>query len=257
MSTSLAKSPVYRVHVAAVGFEVDRIVKPVIDWKADRVWLIVHSKPFEDQGIPFRETIEQALKKAKIEYKHIDADRTDLFDTLRALSSIIMAEKNNLIYVNVSVGSKVQAIASMMACMMFKDDVAMIKPYYVVPDKYSTPPKEQETQGVKEIIDLPDYKIETPTDNLIRCMEIIDRQGGKITKKDLKDIAIKESLIHILKKSDKEPSAQAPFMSLNKNFIEPLLKWGFIQVKKDGSRHFVHLTKEGGNALKFLKLRLD
>jgi hypothetical protein len=41
------------------------------------------------------------------------------------------------ILVNVLVGSKIQAIASMMACMMFKD-IAMIKPYYVVPKKYTT-----------------------------------------------------------------------------------------------------------------------
>lgn len=169
-----------------------------------------------------------------------------------------MAEKDNLIYVNVSVGSKIQAIASMMACMMFKDSVAMIKPYYVVPLKYSTPPKEQETQGVKEVIDLPEYKVETPTDNLIRCMEIIDKRGGKISKRELKDLALNDGLIHIIKKKDgKEPSAQAPFMSLNKNFIEPLLEWQFIQVKKDGSRHLVYLTKEGTNALKFLRVRLD
>jgi hypothetical protein len=38
--------------------------------------------------------------------------------------------------VNVSTGSKIQAIASMMACMMFKD-MATIKPYYVVPEKYT------------------------------------------------------------------------------------------------------------------------
>ncbi len=256
-SAITTKTPVLRVHIAAIGFEVDRIVKPAIDWKADRVWLLVHSRPGEDEGIPFREKIETALKNARIEYKHIDADRTDLFDTLRALSSIIMLEKNNLIYVNVSVGSKIQAIASMMACMMFKDSVAMIKPYYVVPEKYSTPPKEQETQGVKKIIDLPEYKIETPADNLIRCMETIDEYDGKITKKELKDRALKDGLIHLVKKSGgKEPSAQAPFMSLNKNFIEPLLKWKFIQVKKDGSRHLVYLTKEGSDALKFLRVRI-
>jgi hypothetical protein len=44
-----------------------------------------------------------------------------------------MHEKGNHILVNVSVGSKIQAIASMMACMMFKD-MATIKPYYVVPE---------------------------------------------------------------------------------------------------------------------------
>jgi hypothetical protein len=49
-----------------------------------------------------------------------------LFDILRTLRSIIFREKGNHILVNVSVGSKIQAIASMMACMMFKD-MATIK----------------------------------------------------------------------------------------------------------------------------------
>lgn len=186
--------------MAAVGFEVDQIVRPAIDWKADRVWLITHTRPGEDKGIPFRESIKAALKKARIECQHAEADRTDLFDTLRALNEIIMVEKNNLVYVNVSVGSKIQAIASMMACMMFKDSVAMIKPYYVVPEKYSTPPKEQETQGVKEIVELPEYKVETPDNNLITCMEIIDGRGGKISKKELKDLALERGLIHVAMK---------------------------------------------------------
>lgn len=50
-----------------------------------------------------------------------------------------------------------------MACMMFKD-TAMIKPYYVVPQKYNTllleEKKKQETEGMKDIITLPEYKIE-------------------------------------------------------------------------------------------------
>lgn len=46
---------------------------------------------------------------------------------------IILKEKGNSILVNVSVGSKIQAIASMMAFMMFKD-IASIKPYYAVPE---------------------------------------------------------------------------------------------------------------------------
>ncbi|MDP9288843.1 MAG: DUF6293 family protein [Thermoproteota archaeon] len=48
------------------------------------------------------------------------ADRIDLFEVLRVLRMIILKEKGNSIRVNVSVGSKSQAIASMIACMMFK-----------------------------------------------------------------------------------------------------------------------------------------
>lgn len=68
------------------------------------------------------------------------ADRTDLFDTLRAFRDILRIESGNNIIVNVSVGSKIQAIASMLACMMFKK-IANIKPYFVIPERYSTTPK--------------------------------------------------------------------------------------------------------------------
>ncbi|MGC2426026.1 MAG: DUF6293 family protein, partial [Nitrososphaeraceae archaeon] len=145
-------------------------------------------------------------------------------------------EKGNSILVNVSVGSKIQAIASMMACMMFKD-IAMIKPYYVVPQRYnSTLVKEeekQETEGVKDIIGLPEYKIEIPTDRLIRCLDIINKKtDGKITKRELKDLAIEHNLIYVddnkkliggKKRARGEYSDQAAYMTLNKNLIEPLL----------------------------------
>ena len=121
-----------RIHIAPVGFEVDRIVLPAKNMKADRIWLIIHSDPTDDAGQPFSKLITEQLEAINIEYYIEYADRTDLFDTLRALRKIILREKNNAILVNVSVGSKIQAIASMMACMMFKDEVD-IMPYYAVP----------------------------------------------------------------------------------------------------------------------------
>lgn len=41
-------------------------------------------------------------------------------------------------------------------------------------------------------------------------------------------------------------------MALNKNLIEPLMDWKFIDVEKIGSSHIVSLTNEGLNALRFL-----
>lgn len=254
---SYIDSPLLRVHVAPVGFEVDRIVEPALEMKADVVYLLIHNKPGEDKGLKFREQIKQKLAEFRIVIKEVDANRTDLFDTLGALSSIIMTEKNNAIYVNVSVGSKIQAIASMLACMMFKEKGFFIKPYYAVPLEYKTP-EEQETTGLAKIIDLPEYKIETPKDNLIRCMNIIQKNGGKITKKELKNRAVGSGLIHVAKKDGQnEPSPQAPFMALNKNLIEPLLEWQFVTVEKVGSSHVVKLTQSGIHALRFLKERIE
>ena len=164
-----------RVHIAPVGFEVDRIVLPAIDMKADRVWLITDDKPKEDEGSKFVKSIQRKLKEVRIECLQEQADRIDLFDVLRVLRMIILKEKGNSILVNVSVGSKIQAIASMMACMMFKD-VANIKPYYVVPERYNSSlmkEDKQETEGVKQILPMPEYKIEIPNQKLIKCLDII------------------------------------------------------------------------------------
>ncbi len=77
----------------------------------------------------------------------------------------------------------------MMACMMFKD-LVVIKPYYVVPKKYSIiPQQKQETEGMKDIIALPDYKIEVPSKKLIKCLELVNNHdSGKLSKKKLKDM---------------------------------------------------------------------
>jgi predicted transcriptional regulator len=116
--------------------------------------------------------------------------------------------------------------------MMFKV-IATTKPYYVVPEKYNTvlleEKRNQETEGMKDIITLPEYKIEIPNEKLIECMHMISlHKDNKITKRELKDLA------------------------LNKNLIEPLMDWKFISVEKIGARHIVSLTDEGINALRFL-----
>lgn len=112
---------------------------------------ILHNHPTDGIGKAFSNSICKQLSEAGIEYKFENADRTHLFDTLRALRIVIFKEKKNSIFVNVSVGSKIRAIASMMACMMFKDDVN-IRPYYAIPEKYETTPREQETVGLKGIL---------------------------------------------------------------------------------------------------------
>jgi Family of unknown function (DUF6293) len=241
---------ILRIHIAPIGFEVDRIVLPAIAMKSDRVWLIIHNDPKDSLGKSFRDNITGDLDKHKIEYQFENTDRADLFDTFRALKTIISKEKKNTIFINVSTGSKIQAIACMMACMMFKDEVN-IKPYYAEPEKYATTPKEQETIGLKRIITLPEYKIEIPSNNLIDCLTLIyQRKNNTITQKDLKDKALEKNLIHLEKTKNRDQSA---YMALSKNLLEPLLlKWKFIKVQKVGRHHNVSLTEEGLNALRFL-----
>ena len=78
---------------------------------------------------------------------------------------------------------------------------------------------------------------------------------NKITKRELKDLALNKNLIQVGKKDTQnmgERRDQAAYMALNKNLIEPLMEWKFISVEKIGARHIVSLTEEGINALRFL-----
>ena len=243
----LSKLHMRRINISAVGFEIDRVVLPAIELRVDKVWLINHSNKSDDKGFEFVNIIKDRLNEAKIEVEEEEADRKDLFDTLRAFRSIVAKEEGNEIMVNVSTGSKIQSIAAMMACMMFKDSGRII-PYYAEPEQYTNTSHEQETIGLKDIMLLPDYKIEIPKQNLIKCMVLINEQkNGKVTKKNLKDLALKEKLIHVTEKK----TENAAYMAL-KNIIEPLRNWNFIEIEKRGTSNIVSLIKDGKNALKFL-----
>ena len=162
-----------RVHIAPVGFEVDRIVIPAVRMRADKVWLIVHDNPAEDKAHKYRLKIERDLAKKGIKTGIAHANRLMRFPIIKAVKEIIIKERKNDIYVNVATGSKSHAIGCMMACMIF-DDRKNIHPFYAQADKYPEyDGMAQQTYGVKEIHKLPTYRIGTPKPELLKAMEII------------------------------------------------------------------------------------
>ena len=52
-----------RVHIAPLGFEIDRVVIPAIQMKADKVYLLRHDNYSEDMTGPYREKIIKKLEK--------------------------------------------------------------------------------------------------------------------------------------------------------------------------------------------------
>ena len=118
-----------RVHIAPVGFEVDRIIIPAKQMRADRVWLIGHSNLSDDKARPFLEKIRKALEKREVDVKEITADRYRLFDIVKTVKEIVLEEKDNDIYLNVASGSKIHAVGMMMATMIF-DDRTNLHPFY-------------------------------------------------------------------------------------------------------------------------------
>jgi hypothetical protein len=149
------------VHIAPVGYEIDRIVIPAKEKKADKVWLLVHDNPSEDKALSYIEKITKLLKKEKIKVVKEYHNRLDLFQIIKSVKKIIEDEKENNIYGNLASGSKIQAIACMMACMMY-NRMKNVIPFYAEAKDYLGFSGEQLSTGIKNITEVPTYEIKTP-----------------------------------------------------------------------------------------------
>ena len=250
VNTNLSNLSKLRVHIAPVGFEIDRVVIPAKIERADKVWLLIHDKPHEDKASSYRETIVKELKKLNVKVEIAQADRMDLFKTIKAVKEIVQQEKKNDIYVNVASGSKIQAIACMMACMIFNNQ-NNIKPFYAEAEKYAAFEGKQQSIGWKRNIALPSYEIQIPKHELVTALKIIKEKGGKISKKEMAKLAEDAKIITV--GAREENFEQARFASLDKNIIQPLAdQWKFIEVEKVGRNRWIKITEAGSQAAEFL-----
>ena len=239
-----------RIHIAPVGYEIDRIVISAARMKADKVYLLRHDNYSEDKAGPYLEKIIKKLDKKNIQTKVVEVNRYKLFEIIKMVKEIIQAERENDIYLNVASGSKIHAVGCMMACMIF-DDRTNIHPYYAQAKEYPQyKGNEQQTFGVGDIHPLPTYQIRTPNPKLLSALALV-KEKGKVTKKEFAEDATERELISVGARH--ENYDQARFASLDKNIIQPLEnEWGFIKVEKIGRNRWIKLTKEGEHASEFL-----
>ncbi len=241
----------FRIHLAPVGYEVDRIVIPLKQTKADKLWILAHDNPSEDKSGPYLEKIKKECKKLGVEVKVAYSDRLSLFKTIKSIKDIISQEKGNYIFVNVASGSKIQAIAAMMSCQIDSDG-DNLQPFYAEPESYAAFEGKQQSFGIKDTIPLPLYAIHTPHPKLLAALKIVSEQSNqKITKKEMARIAEEQNIITI--NAEQENHSQARFASLESNIIAPLEKeWKFVEVEKIGRNRWIKITQEGKDAAEFL-----
>ena len=241
----------FRIHIAPLGFEIDRIILPLKQTKADKLCLIVHEKTAEDKSGAYLEKIRKECKKLNVKLELSYANRLSIFNMIKLVKEIITNEEKNYIYVNVASGNKIQAIACMMACMILKE-CKNIQPFYAQPEEYATFEGKQQSSGLKDTIPLPVYEVQTPKQQLLDALKIVyDHDKQKLTKKEMAVLAEEQNIITV--NAEKENHSQVRFASLDKNIIEPLEKqWGFIEVEKIGRNRWIKITEEGKNAAEFL-----
>ena len=64
--TIMTNLATFRVHIAPLGFEIDRIILPLKQTKADKLCLILHEKTAEDKSKPYLEKVKKECKKLDV-----------------------------------------------------------------------------------------------------------------------------------------------------------------------------------------------
>ena len=245
--------PHARIHIAAVGFEVERVTVPVIEERADRVYLI--SRSGEDAAAPFVDEVVRRLRKAPMPVD-IRVERTqiwDVFGALGLLRRIFEAEQRTdrnapgvvPIRVNVSTGTKITAIAGTLACMLWRGEA-----YYVQVGHtwYSdrAPRVKPINDQVRSVEPVSVYELRSPSPELVELLSALQRRGGALRKREL----IRELRLDRAGPDGRTPTPQAQHSRL-RTLLAPLeRRWGFVASDPTGGRGRVRLTDQGRLAVR-------
>lgn len=246
--------PRARIHVAAVGFEVERVTQAILEDRADRVYLLTQAG--DDAAGEFVAEVRRRLATRPDLDVAVEVTAIwDVFATLATLRRIFETERRLdrharavvPIRVNVSTGTKISAIAGTLACMLWHGE-----PYYVQVSRswYSgiTPKVRPVNDVVRRVEPVSVYELRSPAPELVEVLEALARHGGTLRKRDL----IRELGLDRARPEDaarRTPSAQAQHSRL-RHRLEPLEgKWGFVAADPGGTRGRVKLTDQGRLAL--------
>ena len=207
-----------RVHIAPVGFHVNRVTEPIIQERADKVYLVTHHS--HDRATKYLEKIIKVLRKEKL----------------------VSIEK----VTTVSTGSKIASIAGTLACMIWKGT-----PYYSHIDYDNI--KKDPTDGLPDerivsTTHLPVYSIDKPrTESFLILRALSNIKDGKMKKRKLIEYLKNQGVI------DSELSAAAKHSKL-KVLLAPMtvgsLDNPLVEVEYKGRQSNVILTSQGESTLK-------
>ena len=238
-----------RVHIAPVGFHVNRVTEPIIQERADKVYLVTHHSHY--RAAKYMEKIIKVLRKEKlVSIEKVTTDIWDLFECLKCYKAIMQREgKTAHIYINISTGSKIASIAGTLACMIWKGT-----PYYTQIDYNDT--KNDPSDGLPDerivsTTQLPVYSIDKPrTESLLILRALSNIKGGKMKKRKLIEYLENQGII------DSELSVRAKHSKL-KVLLAPMtvgsLDNPLVEVEYRGRQSDVILTNQGESTLKIFE----
>lgn len=240
------------VHIAPFGAETKRITDPAVEWRANHIILIDYlfpSGPYEH----IHDEVLSTLDDEGIEYTIQKYDiENDLFGAVGAISTEIENHADDLVYVNLASGSKVTAIAGMIAAMT--SDAAT--PYYVKADDAGSVAPSPAT-NIGDIEEIPRYPMNRPEYQHVAIMKFIAESSRSHELGDGEAYQDKTSLykfgetagLRFMSGAD-DVSSEAKFGRLDGHIIDPLRTRDYLTVERVGQHRRVMLTELGQNTLR-------
>jgi hypothetical protein len=235
-----------RVHIVSHGWEVARIVDPIYELKADKVVLVLPENEAFIADFEY-EMIDDLESTDRLELETRRGNMYNLNNTLQVFTQAVKDHEDDDVYINVSTGSQLAAIAGMMAAQ-----TSDATPFYVQPGLTDSDgeeiqaPEEPWTTTAGEISELPVFELQGPSPEQLQILGFLYRKDG-VTKKELINYAEDEELPFI---ADTEAeSDEGRYRLLKSHIIDPLTENEYVSVEKAGRKKEVHLEERGANAL--------
>ena len=229
-----------RIHVATVDHHIERLTEPMISLRADKAYIVTYGE--KDAATEFLKKTKTILKKHRIPFEVLYVDIWNLMACVEKFRDLILKEKDNHVFFNVSTGTKISAISAMLCCMIWN-----CQPYYAKPDYSEIKiPKEIAVEEIKEIVSMPIYKMLTPKSDYLQILKILQQNGGKVKKRILID-ELKD--LQIIKPAGTQSMSKPAEHGQLKTILDPMAKLDYITVQTVGRNSIVSITPQGENTL--------
>ena len=244
-----------RVHVAPLGYELDRIVEPLEELKADEFILIIQKE--EKLGKEHQKNVEDWLKEHDVEYSIEEAELLDLVDCISVFGRIVhrLKDEGHDVYVNISSSTSISAVAASFAATLWDAEPYYARPEYVV-HEHEREPGEPMSRGLKDVIPIQKLHFERPDEELLRILQYIDREGrgrdNTVRNRDVIDFLDREGYL------DVGEGVRNRSQSLNKKFRERYRKeleekWSFVYLEGETRARKIGLTEKGKQYLRMFE----
>ena len=235
-----------RTQIVPLGYEYNRVLEPIYRFKADKVILLRQLKDKDFEADFQRELVQKLEDNDRIELEIRECDLFDINNAIEAFVNAIASCESDEVLVNLSTGSKITAIAGMIACQS-----TAAKPFYVSPEFHNDDgereaPEAPQVESIGEISEIPVFRLQGPKPDQIAILQYLRTNDGA-TKKELIEHARDQELGFIA--NSKSKSEEGLYQLLDTNIITPLVEENYIDVVKEGRQKRVYLEDHGKEAL--------